>query len=44
MILRVAGHEPAGEWVVVSGAQVIQAEIGVPLLAAIEVIVGRGAG
>ena len=32
--LRIATHEPASEWVVISGAQVVEAEVGVVLFAA----------
>lgn len=42
-ISRISAHEPAGLGVVVSGAQIVQPEIRVVLLAAIQVVVGCGA-
>ena len=36
----VSGKECSGQWVVVSGAEVVEAEVGVVLFAAIEVVVG----
>lgn len=36
----VSRHEPAGLGVVVSGAQVIEAEVGIVLLASVEIVVG----
>ena len=43
-ILGVPGHEPSGGRVVVSGAQIVQAEVRVELFAAIEIVVGCCAG
>lgn len=40
-LVRIAGHEAAGERVVPAGAQVVEAEVGVVTLAAVEVDVGR---
>lgn len=37
------GEEAAGGGVIPAGAQVIEAQVRVPLLAAIEITVGRGA-
>ena len=41
---RIARQESACFWVVVSGAEVVEAEVGVVLFAAIQVVVRRGAG
>ena len=38
---RISGHEPSGERVVISGAEVVEAEVRVVLFAAIQVIVWR---
>ena len=43
-VFRIAGVEPAGTWIVIPGAEVVKAEVGVELLAAVEEVVGRGAG
>jgi hypothetical protein len=36
------GHESASEWIVISGAQIIQAEVWIELFAAIKVVVWCG--
>ena len=41
---RVSRQEPTGLWVVVSGAEIVETEVGVVLFAAVEVVVRRGAG
>jgi len=42
--LGIAGEEPVGDRVVPAVAQAVEAEAGVVLLAAVEIVVGRGAG
>ncbi len=37
----IAGHESSSQWIVVSGAEVIEAEVRVVLLAAVETVVRR---
>ena len=43
-VLWVAGEEAAGLGIVVSGAEVVEAEVGVVLFTSVEVVVWRGAG
>ena len=43
-ILRITGHEASRGGIVVSGAQVVEAEVAVVLFAAIQVVVGSRAG
>jgi len=40
-VLRIAGHEPSRERVIVSGAEVVEAEVLVVLFAAIEIVARR---
>ena len=43
-VLGVPAQESTGDRVVVSGAQVVEAKVGISLFAAIEIVVWRGAG
>jgi len=38
-VFRIAAQEPARRWIVVSGAEVVETEVGVELFATIEVVV-----
>jgi hypothetical protein len=40
-VLRITAQEPSRARVVVSGAEVVEAEVGIVLFAAIQVVVGR---